>query len=899
MKKFWLLFSLIVYVKFSIAQSFDTTTFQGKADYILQNLDKSQIPTQILYDRVFPLARLDAFNKGTSDTSSYDHFIQAVSELYHSSYSITNVLPPDALEALITEQRLAGNIAIGIIHYQINWIDTLALDNNLLQVQNGFLYDVPERPYSPYKYSTITVAAALSDSMPAGDIVFTLPASLQLNNTLESMSNVVVDFGDGNSVTTITPGGAVTVNYSTPGDKVISYIVNFTDGTQQVTYSYITITPALNGGNAAARTTSGDPSEPCTTTTIEADMAFQGYDETTTSKGKGEVSIYYSDCNNQTLRKPIIILDGFDPGDSRRAQNIYKSYLSYIDNANKIRNLVTDFNAQGSDIIILNFPVYPIGSYTLPIYPYTNIPINRDGGADYIERNAFVLVKLIQDVNKQLQQNGSFEKLVIVGPSMGGLISRYALTYMEQHNMPHNTGLWISFDSPHNGANIPIGDQRFLEYYSTKIGGASAQKALDEQINSPAAKQMLIHHYLSNSETPSGAPGFRNTFEQVMNNTGFPGGNNNPASRIRRIALVNGSGNGNNQMALGLNRYMVPCEKMFTSEIKLSKGIRTFFFTAGFYWNLLYLFILASPVTLSTSKAYFTPDANNRCLNFEGTFPINAGRTWYASALNSGAGLDNAPGGYYTTQKELVELGTNKKFFALSQVKFYSVIPNHDFIPTKSALAFSGSNQNLGENIYNRNLVCTGETPFDTYFTPLNNESHVSLSAANVDWVSKEIKGFPQSATTNDNSTYSIIKISGNEPLCPGSSNIYKVDNIPSSFPVTWSVSPSGVLNVSGTTNEATVSMSNPGNGTLTATFINCGGQQAIVSRPITAGSPWPDMTISGPTTVSCGQIVNYRVADVQGASYQWSYPSDWIYDYGMGTNSIVLEIPPSYYPSS
>lgn len=127
MKKICLIISLIIFVQFSIAQSFDTTTFQGKADYTLQNLDKSQIPTQILYDRVFPLARLDAFNKGTSDTSSYDHFVQSVSELYHSSYSMTNVLPPDALEALITEQRLAGNIAIGLKHYQINWLTDYAI----------------------------------------------------------------------------------------------------------------------------------------------------------------------------------------------------------------------------------------------------------------------------------------------------------------------------------------------------------------------------------------------------------------------------------------------------------------------------------------------------------------------------------------------------------------------------------------------------------------------------------------------------------------------------------------------------------------------------------------------------------------------------------------------------
>lgn len=238
-------------MQFSIAQNnFDTTTFQGKADYCLQNVDKNQIPTQILYDRVFPLARLDAFNQGTSDTSSYDHFMQSVSELYRSSYSTANVPPPDALEALITEQRLAGNVAIGIMHYQYNWIDTFALQNNLLQEQDGFIYDVPDRPYSPYNYRTITVAAALADSMPAGDIVFTLPANFQLSNTTESVSNIVVDFGDGNPVATMTPGSAITITYSNPGDKIISYTVNFTDGTQQVTYSYITITPGFDGGSS-------------------------------------------------------------------------------------------------------------------------------------------------------------------------------------------------------------------------------------------------------------------------------------------------------------------------------------------------------------------------------------------------------------------------------------------------------------------------------------------------------------------------------------------------------------------------------------------------------------------------------------------------------------------------
>ncbi len=92
------------------------------------------------------------------------------------------------------------------------------------------------------------------------------------------------------------------------------------------------------------------------------------------------------------------------------------------------------------------------------------------------------------------------------------------------------------------------------------------------------------------------------------------------------------------------------------------------------------------------------------------------------------------------------------------------------------------------------------------------------------------------------------------------------------------------------------------GNGTITLQVVitnDACGSTTINSQSIAVGNQNLFFPITGPTTVSCGQIVNYQVTNVQGASYQWSYPSDWIYDYGMGTNSIVLEIPPSYYPSS
>jgi len=114
--------------------------------------------------------------------------MQALSELYNSSYSLTNVPATSDLEALITQQSLQNQVPISIAHYQYNWIDTFAFQNNLLSIQNGLIYDVAGRPYSPYKTKTTTIAAALTDSISAGYIVFTLPTYFVLKNTAESFT---------------------------------------------------------------------------------------------------------------------------------------------------------------------------------------------------------------------------------------------------------------------------------------------------------------------------------------------------------------------------------------------------------------------------------------------------------------------------------------------------------------------------------------------------------------------------------------------------------------------------------------------------------------------------------------------------------------------------------------
>ncbi|HEV7380930.1 MAG TPA: hypothetical protein VGN64_14115, partial [Dyadobacter sp.] len=254
---------------------------------------------------------------------------------------------------------------------------------------------------------------------------------------------------------------------------------------------------------------------------------------------------------------------------------------------------------------MLNAPKYEHASTNMfipnPIYnpdiPFwaVNIPQYRSGGGDFIERNAMVLVKLIQMVNQQLQFNGSNEKITIIGPSMGGLISRYALRYMEQNSVNHNCKLWVSFDSPHHGANIPIGLQEMLVHMGTDMGLEGPRQAVEELLFVPAARQMLIHHYEGTvNNIPGGSPGYRDRFVQTMNNMGFP-----QAACLRKVALNNGSKNGTSQ------NYPLNGGQAMAIEAQLTTlGSITCAFTAGFL-------CLAAKDRAFSMKVFTAPSGNN------------------------------------------------------------------------------------------------------------------------------------------------------------------------------------------------------------------------------------------------------------------------------------------------
>ena len=423
--------------------------------------------------------------------------------------------------------------------------------------------------------------------------------------------------------------------------------------------------------------------------TITATIPYQGYDESQAYFGQGEYEIFMDnvDC---VLDKPIIMVDGFDPGDTRNLSMLYAS----LDIAGQ--NLADILRDEGYDFVALNAPLYTTDGKDI------------DGGADYIQRNAMVLIELINFINSE--KVGS-EELVIIGPSMGGLISRYGLAYMEENGLPHETRLYISFDAPHLGANIPIGFQYLINYFAKQLDNDQAQLVVDNVLNSPAAKEMLLDHYSghlltdsdfeqdSNLLLPEGAPNFRDAFQTELNDLGFP-------SDVRNVSMINGSGQGTSIGSPGIEMINTTIDlgATLTADIKIN-----FTPEAGAAINVTNFSTFLAGIPLAT----FGADA---------------------ASFSYSDGVDASPGGKSDIASGLGELDDPIiiEFFENLEQSEYS------FIPSISAMAIENENDWFA-------IPNVDNSPFASAHIPDVNEFHVQLTEQNVAFALSEIREVPLS----------------------------------------------------------------------------------------------------------------------------------------------------------
>ncbi|MEH1007157.1 T9SS type A sorting domain-containing protein [Winogradskyella sp. ECml5-4] len=442
---------------------------------------------------------------------------------------------------------------------------------------------------------------------------------------------------------------------------------------------------------------------------------LSAYGETTNYPGEGEYEIFLSADN--ILDKPIFLVDGFDPGDTRGITDLYNS-LDFIGTSGT-QNLADLVRAEGFDVIVLNFPTY------------TRTADNEiiDGGADFMERNAMVLVELIDMINTDKAANNP-DQNVIIGPSMGGIISRYALNYMEANSLNADTRLYISFDSPHHGANVPIGLQHQLNFlaFNNTNAATEVQPLINGLLKSAAAKQLLTDHldaHLLGTDLvtfdpalklPTAHP-FRDIFETSINAltpSGFP-------EDVRNVSIINGSGNNTPYFAIGNSGPTVTNDySVINTSIAMPIGT----FTADII--IAINFTPAAGITNTASSIsiqLFSIEIDDSIAESE--------------AFSYSDGIDAAPGGLFDLGGITGTLGSDGGIGgdfinALNIDKF-------NFVPSVSALALEFPNNEIDWHA----TIDLTTSPFANIYLPEESEPHVLLTQENVNFALEEILNPP------------------------------------------------------------------------------------------------------------------------------------------------------------
>ena len=491
------------------------------------------------------------------------------------------------------------------------------------------------------------------------------------------------------------------------------------------------------------------------TSSITPDLS--AYGEATNYPGEGEYQIFLSPDN--TLDKPIILVDDFDPGDTRTITGLY-SALDF-ESGTGTSNLADLLRAEGYDIVILNFTNYTRTADGAEI----------DGGVDFMERNAMLLVELLDIINAAKADNEP-EENVIIGAGMGGVISRYALNYMETNTLEADTRLNISFDAPHYGVNIPIGLQHQLNFlaYNDYETGDEIKPVIDGFFNSPAGKQLLIDHFnahllpgdLVNFDPALTLPqpdAFRTIFENNINSmgtNGFP-------SEVRNVTIANGSGIGSSYFAMG------------ESGVLVSNGFTvmstTLLVPTGFGDAIVDLDINFTPsagTTANVSTVVIDP-------------PIFVTITGVAESqsFENIDGVDSAPGGLLSLSGITDNIVTGNPaaddFIAALQIDKFS------FVPTVSALALEITDDTPIDWHHDIDLAgraTTNNTPFDNTYVPDDNERHLELTPSNVNFAMMEIMNPPLGVTERGVSNFQIEKnpVIGNLVLLSNVSTEAKIE---------------------------------------------------------------------------------------------------------------------------
>lgn len=419
--------------------------------------------------------------------------------------------------------------------------------------------------------------------------------------------------------------------------------------------------------------------------------------------------------NENLYKKPIIIVEGIDFGkyNQNNSANYRMGTFGWCDlwggnpkyPLQKMPALLNNLHNEEYDIVMLDF---------------------KDGDY-YIQENAYLLAALIKEINDYRADDS--EPIVVMGASMGGVVSRYALRWMEQNDKNHCARLFLSLDAPHKGAYVPLGLQRFVHFYANNDWNkSSSAKEFEKNLKSPAASQLLL---MDNS----GRPHPRHTaFYNELDQMGYP-------ENTKNIGITSGSKSGITQ--------------------SFSTGQKLFDMSGS--WSYY-------PVQINTNAKIYALEDYQTGTVFEGQLNVNFTipqwivGPWFNVSLNA----TQTTGPANTAHPSYDRLAGGQRAYML-ELK-WSGLPsfvtanvfkeNQCFIPMISALDIQSTNWYYDAiNLDNFNPD-PSITPFDAIYGPGDNTFHVEITdgvtSGKGDNIEFTYKYVSEGGTTNSGS-YSLL----------------------------------------------------------------------------------------------------------------------------------------------
>jgi len=737
----------------------DTSVVIQRVGYIndplgyLKRVDRKIIPYGTLIDRVSFKSDIFLFN-GVSKVKT--------AEAHHLKRFYENIKYARNDSGRMFKHKDLNNIAVFKMKEK-NVYPLMIMDVNFSHIKKKSLGDgsfvetdscLLERKKSPNNYSKnrFVYASTFTPRIHGNRVTFLVDSMFFVKNNDDKILRMDLDFGDDKGYRSVSFGDKITIDYGSTSNHILAKLkLTIADSTAKRGYRefYAHFTFLRSGSDMVSSPDislqnglKSSPVTPSITTDNKGLLSYPvgkydvytysiyGYDSNTAQYYQTDYtdSLLVRDIeycvlmgkgnNSGKLRKPIVIVDGFDPGNKR---DYYKTILTDATGDPKIddtRGLFQLMNGDKSPWAETNSQTPQMVS-DLQNNGYDVVFVNWINGDADITQNGDVFRGFLNEVlNAPAYRDNQTEEMILVGPSMGGLITRYCLATMEKAKEEHHVKLWFSFDSPQEGAYIPTSLQLSINFLSNAIDNInsrfSAFTHLDNKpanslyiLNSPAAKQMLLSHYTTlniNGAQPQSAthtPDFSKFYNQ-LHSLGYP-------LYSKNIAITNG---GKDKLYQDNDNYIC------------------YFHTVKKEYVRVHL----------DTRGLANKNDDSRSLIFQGDAWYDA--TFYNSNLssypddfntNQQIGYENSPGGYNTALytfnqssdndgKPSTDLVSNPQY---SKACFMPTVSTFGIVPTR-------------DNIYRTwDHINISETPFDDAhgMGDYGPEEHCRVSDKTSDWM--------------------------------------------------------------------------------------------------------------------------------------------------------------------